>query len=203
LDFTAYMRRLCTDMCTRLPALRHIDMRQIAIGFRQTRKAVLHGLQASLTPLRFAGGRLYMVRGGRCWTIERLLDPDGHEYLYLLNFYLPRFLDQCLHEKLATVVHELWHVSPECNGDLRRHQGRCYAHGSSRQQYDEWSHHLARQWLQRDPPVELFPVLRSNFAELIRLHGAVYGLQLRSPRLLPVGGRCTSLGRPDWPGGAS
>ena len=38
--------------------------------------------------------------------------------LYLLSFYLPRFLKLPWREKLATVIHELWHVNPQFNGDL-------------------------------------------------------------------------------------
>lgn len=186
-NFCLFMRRLCTDMCSRLPELHHVDMARIAIGYRQTRKPVMHGLQASLTPLRFAGGQRYTIRGGRRWAAQRLVDADGREYLYVLNFYLPRFLDHCLREKLATVTHELWHVSPACNGDLRRHQGRCYAHGANQREYDQWSGTLAMRWLERDPPAELLEVLHCNFAQLVQRYGSVYGVQWRTPRILPVG----------------
>ena len=75
---------------------------------------------ATLTPLRFAGGRMHTFRRKRRWRIQRLYDPDGREMLYILTFYLPRFLDLPLREKLTTVLHELWHVGPEFDGDVRR-----------------------------------------------------------------------------------
>ena len=85
---------------------------------------------ASLTPLRFAGGQRHTLRRGRQWTLQRVCE-DGREMLYILNFYLPRFLDLPLDEKLTTVVHELWHIGPRFDGDLRRFGGRCYAHSGS------------------------------------------------------------------------
>src|SRR5690606_38484073 len=99
-DFTSAMRRTCVDMAARLPELAHIDMTRVAVGFCQTRKSVTHGLQASLTPLRFENGAEYTIRRGRRYACQRLYDPEGCEYLYLLNFYLPRFLNHHFGEKV-------------------------------------------------------------------------------------------------------
>src|SRR5688572_33484445 len=97
------MRRLCSDLVRRVDALGHIDLSLVAITVTQARKNVAHGMQASLTPLRFESGRETLLRGGRCYRVERVLRPDGEEFLYLLTFFLPRFLDQSFEEKLTTV----------------------------------------------------------------------------------------------------
>ena len=92
-DFTLHMRRLCEDMVARLEQLRHIDMARVAVSFAQTRTAgsqrhvrLAHAAavrrradahRPPRTPLGHAAG----------------LRPDGREMLYILNFYLPRFLD--------------------------------------------------------------------------------------------------------------
>jgi predicted metallopeptidase len=123
-------------MVRRVPELGHIDPAYVAFSFCQTRKAVSHGMYASLTPLRFAGGRTETVRGGRRWGIQRLCDESGREMLYLLNFYLPRYLNLSLREKLVTTIHELWHIGPRFDGDLRRFGGRCYAHSGSQKRYE-------------------------------------------------------------------
>ncbi len=104
--------------------------------------------------------------------------------LYLLSFYLPRFLERPLDEKLATVVHELWHIGPQFDGDLRRHPGRCYAHTHSQKQYDELVGELARKWLRLDPPRETYEFLRFDFRQLERRYGRVFGQKIRTPRLL-------------------
>lgn len=106
--------------------------------------------------------------------------------LYLLSFYLPRFLELPWREKLATVIHELWHVGPEFDGDLRRHAGRCYAHTHSQRKYDEHVAGLVDRWLSLGPPDELHAFLQHDFRELDRRHGPIYGLMLPSPKLIRV-----------------
>ncbi len=185
-DFTHHMRRLAQDISLRLPDLAHVRMEHVAIRFCQARKAVPYGIQASLTPLRFENGARTTRRKGRTWTIQRIFDESGREMLYLLSFYLPRFLELPWREKLATVIHELWHVGPEFDGDLRRHAGRCYAHTHSQRKYDEHVAGLVDRWLSLGPPDELHAFLQHDFRELDRRHGPIYGLMLPSPKLIRV-----------------
>ena len=185
-DFTSAMRRLCADMVRRLPQLHHIDLDRVAVSFCQARRDVAHGLQAALTPLRFEGGATTTGDGRRRWACQRVVDGSGREYLYVLSFYLPRFLNLSVEEKLATTLHELWHISPTCDGDLRRHEGRCYAHGTSQREYDAHMDHLARQWLSLDPPYHLYEFLESNYGQLAAEYGSVHGQHVAVPKLLPL-----------------
>ena len=185
-NFTVHVRRLCDDMVSRLEPLRHVDMSQVAVSFCQTRRSGAQGMFASLTPLRFAGGSLYTVRRKRRWSIQRLYDPEGREMLYILNFYLPRFLDLPYREKLLTVLHELWHVSPKFNGDVRRLGGRCFAHGSSQAAYDRQIEKLLTAWLELDPPAGVCEFLKYNFRQLVARHGRVFGRRVPTPKLVPA-----------------
>ena len=180
------MRRLCDDMVRRLPDLGHIDLAQVAFRFCQTRNAASHGMYASLTPMRFAGGSRHTVRRGRKWTLQRLVDKSGREMLYILSFYLPRFLDRGFRHKLTTVMHELWHISPQFDGDLRRYGGRCYAHTASQKQYDAHVEQLVDRWLSLDPPESVYDFLRCNFRDLTHRHGKVYGVKISTPKLIPL-----------------
>jgi hypothetical protein len=180
------MRRVCEDLVARVPQLSHIQLDRILIVLGQTRKRTTHGLFASLTPLRFRNGALTERRRGRLYTVQRLFDRQQHEYLYILTFYLPRFLDLGLRAKLVTVAHELWHVSPECNGDLRRHPGRCFAHTHSQRSYDADMEQLVNRWLAAGPPESLCESLRGDFAGLLAQHGRIHGLKVRRPKLVPL-----------------
>ncbi len=181
-DFSLHMTRLCTDMAARVPLLGHIDMSRVAVGFTQTRKSTLSGIHACLVPLRFAGGSLAMTRGRQRWVMPRLYTAEGRELLYLLMFYLPRFLNAPLGEKLTTVVHELWHIGPRFDGDLRRYHGRCYAHGSSQAAFDAQVEGLLAHWLDAAPPAALYDFLRSDFRRLLARHGRVFGQRIRRPQ---------------------
>lgn len=185
-SFTVHMRRLCQDIVTRTQQLAHIDLDRVAVSFAQTRRRTSYGLHASLTPMRFEGGSLTCRHHGQQYTVQRLYDQRGREYLYILTFYLPRFMDLEFHDKLITVFHELWHVSPDFDGDLRRHDGRCYAHTHSQKLYDTQMDRLARKWLAGSPSRHLYEFLESNFAQLRASHGKVFGVKIPRPKLVPI-----------------
>lgn len=185
-DFSRHMRVLCADLVARLPELAHIDLSRVAIAFCQTRRRVPHGLQATLTPLRFEGGSLTTHRRGRRLVIQRVVDSSDREMLYILSFYLPRFLDHPLREKLCTVAHELWHIGPAFDGDLRRFPGRCFAHGHSQRHYETIVEDLVDRWLAERPSREVYGFLEEDFAALTARHGRVWGLRIPAPRVVPA-----------------
>lgn len=185
-DFTSHMRSLCEDLVARLPELSHIDPRRVAISFSQTRRASAYGLYATLRPLRFAGGSTETIRRGRRWLLQRLVDAQGREILYIVSFYLPRFFNLPFREKLCTVLHELWHISPRFDGDLRRFRGRCYAHTGSRKRYDASMERLVEKYLALRPPDELLAFLHHDFAGLVARYGRVFGQRVRPPKLIPL-----------------
>lgn len=186
-DFTAAMTRLCEDISQRHETFAHLDLSRIAVCFSQARTRVLHGLQAKLTPMRFEGGALTSRRRGRQWTVQRLY-VGQREMLYILTFYLPRFLDQTFEEKFITILHELYHVSPLFDGDIRRFHGRCHVHTGSQRQYDARMGEMAREYLASGPPEELYTFLRLNFRQLHERHNGMVGLQVPIPKLIPLDG---------------
>ena len=173
-DFGAHVRRLCADMVRHTPELRHIDVSRVLFGVLQARSARRHGLQARVTPLRFRGGALTATRRGVPYQIQRVI-VDGREMLYLMAFCLPRFLDQDFDDKMITLFHELYHIGPAFDGDLRRHEGRCAMHTHSKRQYDAHMAHFARAYLTNGADHSLHSFLRLNFAQLRHRHGAVLG----------------------------
>lgn len=184
-DFTAAMRRLCIDVAARCPDLYHVNVDRILLGATQARSPRKHGLQAKITPLRFRDGALYRRRGTRTYQVQRYW-YDGLEMLYVLTFCLPRFLDQSFDEKFVTVFHELYHVAPEFNGDLRRHHGRYKIHTHSQKGYDRHMADLARQYLSTGPDPLLHQFLRYNFRQLQAMHGAVAAQVVPAPKLVPI-----------------
>jgi predicted metallopeptidase len=175
-------------MVCRIAELGHIDMTRVAVSFCQARKLGRFGIYATLTPLRFAGGQTQTIRRGRPWIIQRLYDAAGREMLYILSFYLPRYLDLPLREKLKTVVHELWHISPAFDGDLRRFGGRCHFHTSSKREYDAHAHRLVDDYLASAPDPALYEFLRDGYQALHARHGRIYGTKVPAPKLLPLEG---------------
>ncbi|MBL8816841.1 MAG: hypothetical protein JNL58_12475 [Planctomyces sp.] len=179
------MRGLCLDICERHAAFGHVRMSEVAVTYAQTRSPVEWGMQAKLTPLRFEGGRRTMTRRGRKWTVERVFQ-HGQELLYLLTFYLPRYQNLSFEEKLITVFHELYHISPRFDGDIRRFGGSCYMHTGSQKKYDELMKQFAMEYLKMGVSEELLRFLRLSFGELTRTCGTVVGVKVNVPRLIPM-----------------
>ena len=184
-DFTSAMRRLCEDIAGRVAEFEHVRMDQVAVTFAQARRRVSYGLQAKLTPLRFEGGQLVTRRRGKMWTIQRWYAGDV-EMLYILTFYLPRFLEQTFREKLITVMHELYHISPSFDGDIRRLPGHYHVHSHSQKEFDRRMDAIVDRYLSTNPPEELFQFLLGSFRDLTARHGSVVGIRVPIPKLLPL-----------------
>jgi len=181
------MYHLCDDVTQRLEVFRHIRMSQVAVTFAQTRSRVSHGMQAKLTPLRFENGSLVTRRRGRSWTVQRLFCGE-QEMLYILTFYLPRFLQHDFREKMITVLHELYHISPSFNGDIRRLEGRYHVHSHSQKEYDRQMGDLVDEYLRTGPEREMYEFLRHDYRSLKLRHGGVVGMKVPIPKLIPMDG---------------
>src|SRR4029077_16360549 len=92
-DFCVHMRRLTADIVARSETLAHIHVPRVLLGMTVARNNRPHGLQARVTPLRFADGALTRNRHGAVYQVQRYFHGD-HEFLYLMTFCLPRFLNQ-------------------------------------------------------------------------------------------------------------
>jgi len=185
-SYTDAMREVVRDIITTLEELRHVDPDRLLLAIAQARQATQHGVYASCTPLRFAGGSPETVVRGHRYRIPPL-HHEGREILYIVYFMLPRFHEeQDYHGKLATIIHELYHISPQFNGDLRRFAGKNFAHGHSREVYHAAMCRLADQYLARSPRAAHHDFLKTPFSELLARPGGVTGLYINKPKALPV-----------------
>ncbi len=186
-EFSHCLRLLCTDITRRSAELAHIDVSRLLIGMTHARNRRRHGLQARITPLRFEDGALTTRRRGITYRVQRYF-VDGREMLYHLAFCLPRFLDLDFREKLITVFHELYHIHPAFNGDLRRHHGRCCIHSRSKQLYDLHMARLVDAYLATGPDPTLHHPLRLRCQQLLDRHDGIRAILVPRPKLLPIAG---------------
>jgi len=187
-DFCARIRRLSADIVARSEPLGHIDVASVLFAVTQARGHRQHGLQARVTPLRCRDGSLTRCRDGAVCQVQRYF-VGNREMLYVLTFCLPRFQNQDFDDKFVTLFHELYHISPLFNGDLRRHDGRCAIHTRSKRGFDEHMAHLARAYLAGGADPGLHAFLRLNFAQLQERHREVVGVVVPRPKLIPIAAR--------------
>lgn len=185
LDFCGEMRELCEDISRRVPELSHVVMRDVLVCITRARSGGRTGLWAKLTPLRFEGGSRLGMRRGQRYVIEPLV-VDGREQLYILTFCLPRFLNLTYREKLVTVFHELFHIGPQFDGDHRRFAGRYHMHSPRAELFDSEAERLCDLYLATSPAPLACRFLRHRCATLLARHGAITGLTIPVPKLIPV-----------------
>lgn len=185
LNLTGELERLIRDIIARTPELEHITPEKLLVCVSSGRPSP-GGSLAKIHPLRFAGGdKSVKTRRGRrsvLCTMPTIMH-QGEEVLYVVYFLVPRFLELSFREKLITVFHELYHISPACDGDIRRFPGRNYAHGSSTRQYNALMGTLVDAYLQRIPERSLLSFLEGNLTELRSRHKAIVARRLQAPRI--------------------
>jgi hypothetical protein len=184
-DFCGHMQRLAVAVVAHSPQFAHVDVNRVLFATTLARTVRRHGLHARVTPLRFRGGGMIQRYGRQHYQVQRFV-VDGREMLYIMAFCLPRFLNLSFDEKFVTLFHELYHIGPAFDGDLRRHHGRCHIHTHSKKGYDAHMGHFARAYLSNGAEEELHAFLRLNFGQLRQKHGAIVGVKVPRPRLIPV-----------------
>ena len=181
-DFTAAMRPLMEDIVTMCEELRHVAMARVGVAFAQARNRRLDGVYASIHALRFPGGARTAQRRGHLFEMPRVVQ-NGQELLYIITYSLPRFLDLPFEKKVSTIVHELYHISPKFDGDVRRLGGGKPYHAGSKRRYDAAMARIAERYLQATQRPELHAFLRHSFRELVEGHGRLVGFRFRAIRL--------------------
>jgi len=185
-NYTDALWEVVRDIVATLEEFRHVDLDRVLLSITQARQATKHGVYASCLPLRFEGGARETTQGGRTYRMPEIR-REGREILYILYFMLPRFhAEQDYHEKLATIIHELYHISPLFNGDIRRFSGKNFAHGHSRDVYHAAMRKLADRYLATSPRAEQHEFLREPFPVLLQRPGGLVGYSLTRPRPILV-----------------
>ncbi|MDD3588128.1 MAG: hypothetical protein PHQ75_13175 [Thermoguttaceae bacterium] len=180
-DYTKAVSNVCVDMCAKLPVFSHIDMNRVCVTFGRSRSSGRFGVWAFVTPLRFQDGQTTTRRGQYLYAMPVILAPDKRPYLYVMTVVMPRFQNLALQEKYLTLIHELYHISPLFDGDIRRFEGRCYAHGASKKKYDQCVKQFGDEWMAKDPAPEVWEFLKYDFSELASAKGRIVGTRVRVP----------------------
>lgn len=185
LNLTAELERVISEVVRCTGEFSHIDTSRLLVCVSTTRNGGVHGVHAKIHPLRFPGGaRSIEVRRRKraCTCTIPTITDRGNDILYLIYFLIPRFLDMPLREKLITIFHELYHISPAFDGDIRRFPGRNYAHGSSTRRYNQLMGVMVDRYLEEasGPHIEF---LRDDLAGHRAKHGAIVARKHQVPRL--------------------
>lgn len=180
-DYTEAMECLIRHIIAHCPEFAHVDMDRVVVASIRTRTPGAHGIYASVQPLRFKDGARTIKRRGRTYSMPEIRVGEV-EMMYIVYFALPRFADLDFATKMTTVFHELYHIGPKFDGDIRRFPGRNYAHGHSRKKFNALVQGFVDEYQSR-PESELpTSFLRMSFKELQTRYGGVEAQRVKPPR---------------------
>jgi len=114
---TLAVKRLIRDVAARVPELAHVKPSRILVVAGEARRAS----RATIRPAHFKEtGR----RGGRGGRRKPLIQIKGRKILYVITLRPRWFVDSTPEQRVATVLHELYHASERFDGTL--HKGRLH-----------------------------------------------------------------------------
>jgi predicted metallopeptidase len=194
-NYTDALTRLVEHAAGTIPEFAHLEPDRMLVACARARIDSSHGVFAKVVPLRFEGGAPTTRRGSRLYQMPSLRF-EGREILYLVYFFLPRYQNLPYRRKLVTFFHELYHVSPSFDGDIRRFPGRNFAHGSSRRKYDERMEKFVDAYLCMHGSTELTGFLQPDYAGLRQEYGRLLGRKVPVPRPVLAEGQVGGAGMP-------
>ena len=145
LNLNRAIRALVRDLAERSPEFAHLVPAKVLVVSGEARR----GSRGSVKPLSFARGKSRDSSGAR----KPVVRVDGRRMLYCVTLRPLFFRDARPEQRVETLLHELYHVSPAFDGTLdpsRRHSrlGR---------KFTRTFRPLVRRYLRQCPPEVLAP----------------------------------------------
>jgi predicted outer membrane repeat protein len=170
------------------PVFSHIDTDRLLVSVSSNRSGGRGGaILGKLVPLRFESGLKTMRYRGRLFTMPEVRHR-GIPQLYIVYFYMPRFFDLPAEEKLRVIFHELYHINPEFNGDIRRMGKKKAAHGHSKKHFDFHFIGEAEAFCASIRETGYYRFLSLSTKELEETFCRITSLRIKTPRPVAVKG---------------
>jgi predicted metallopeptidase len=162
-------------------SLNHIDISRILVCVGSNKSGRRGGLYGKLIPLRFENGSSLLKYRGRVYTIPEIVH-NGTTCLYIVYFYMPRFFNLPWHEKLKVIFHELYHISPRFDGDIRRMGAVKTAHGHSKKHFDSLYDSELRSFMQYIRTTPHMHFLEMDSSSIYRRYRRVTAVKMKNPK---------------------
>jgi len=159
-NLTLAVKRLIRDVAERLPELAHVEAARVLVVAGEARGTS----RATIRAGQLGGARAGMKR--------RFIRLRGREIRYVITLRPLWFLASTAEERVATLLHELYHVSARFDGSL--HRARRHAR-LPRARYDRHIQELLARYLAAAPPELIAPFAGEGLVKI--------RMWLRVPRL--------------------
>ena len=153
------------DIIKSTDEFKSFDINKILVCCASSRRDFKGAIYGKLQPLRFKDGSEIIKHNNKYYTIPKIVLNDI-EILYVLYLYIPKFFDMTAKDKINVMFHELYHISPEFNGDIRRMSNIKSAHGHSKKSFEEKYIQYASTYFSKIHTTPFNGFLQMNFEEI-------------------------------------
>ncbi len=181
INLTDLLTLIVQEITRNAPSLAHIDISRIHISIASNRNGKRSTIYGKLVPLRFKDGNTHLIYRDKCYAMPEFVH-NGIPLLYLIYFYTPSFLNLGALEKLRVIFHELYHINPSFNGDIRRMGNVKASHGHSKSRFDaQFEPDLLRfhEYIMETPYRNF---LEMDAAALFATFGRIYSSRIKLPK---------------------
>ncbi len=140
-DLNRSITLLIRDIARRMPEFAHIRASRILVVAGEARRAS----RGTVKPLAFTGGKSVERETGRRKPLVRI---KGRKMLYSITLRPLFFRDSTPRERVETLIHELFHISPTFDGTL----DRARRHAKMGKRFGQKLRPLVRRYLRECPP---------------------------------------------------
>ena len=182
INVTDILTQLIETIILQTGIFKHIDIQRILICIAFNRRNGRGGgIYGKLVPLKFKDGSSTLQYRGKYYTMPRIINK-GIQQLYIIYFYTPKFFDLSPLEKLRVIFHELYHISPEFNGDIRRMGSFKAAHGSSTKRFNSKFEEELKIFYEYVQNTEFFSYLKMDIRSLRANYKEIYSRRMKLPK---------------------
>jgi len=145
---------LISNIISKLDEFSHIDLNRIILSLKSSPKKEINSYYAEIKCLNNSAN-IKEVNGRltKHYYCQSLL-KNGIPANYIIFFTIPDFINLDYKEKLITIMHELYHISPSFNGELRLFNNKKCLHGKYPDKYDEYMNYLAEIFLKQEKNID-------------------------------------------------
>lgn len=134
-NFNQAVRRLIRDLGARMPEFAHIKAGRVLVVAGEARRAS----RGTVKPLAFTGSKAVGPHGER----KAVVRVNGKRMLYCITLRPLFFRASTPQARIATLLHELFHISPRFDGTLAPSR----RHARSREEFPKMLRPLVRRYL--------------------------------------------------------
>ena len=167
INLTDVLALIIHDIVKSTDEFKSFDINKILVCCASNRRDSKGAIYGKLQPLRFKDGSEIIKHNKGYYAIPKVV-LNNIEISYILYLYIPKFFDLPARDKINVLFHELYHISPEFNGDIRRMSNFKSAHGHSKKSFEDKYIIYASDYFNKINETPFYNFLQMNLEDIKR-----------------------------------